>query len=574
MFRYLCVGVLIAMLAQRVRIAEAADAAAIQGIFERALRSADWLPEGAEPDCDFKRNAAGETVLVCVSEDGQVRGFLSVYAGGAFVHHLYVDAPFQRQGVGAALLAWLDGWLPKPWRLKCVAANTAARAFYARRGWIETEHNLGSQGPYIVLRCGPPAPAKIQPMKTIQLRAGKERSLLRRHPWVFQGSIAKGGGDAGETVRVESQDGRFLAWAAFSPSSQIRLRAWSFDEGQRIDEAFFDQRLRRAVALRERLAIASDGVRLVHGEADGLPGLIVDRYGDVLSAQFLAAGTERWRDVIAERLMHITGVQRLYERSDASVRSLEGLPLRAGWMHGGAEGEAGNAGDCPPGDTQAGDTEVTITEHGWSLGVDVAKGHKTGYYLDQRDNRRRFAELVRQLGCLRVLNCYSYSGGFSVAALAGGASSVLSVDSSGAALQLARRNILRNGFDLARCEFVDADVNQTLREALKAGQRFDAIVLDPPKFAASAAHAERAARAYKDINRLALMLLSPGGLLMSFSCSGGIGAELFHKIVAGAGIDANVDGALIQRLEAAPDHPTTICFPEGEYLKGLAIIRQ
>jgi 23S rRNA (cytosine1962-C5)-methyltransferase len=396
-------------------------------------------------------------------------------------------------------------------------------------------------------------------MKSIRLREGKERSLLRHHPWIFQGSILKGGGDAGETVRVESHDGRFLAWAAFSPASSIRARAWSFDEAERIDEAFFDRRLRRAIALRERLAggglLASDGVRLVHGEADGLPGLIVDRYGDVLSVQLGATGTERWRAVIVERLAAITGLSRLYERSDASSRGLEGLEPRTGWL----KGEGG--------------TELVITEHGRRLGLDVAQGHKTGYYLDQRDNRQRFADLVRSLGCRSVLNCYSYTGGFSVAALAGGATAVTSVDSSAPALAQARRNVELNGLDVSACEFADADVNQFLRDALQAGRRFDAIVLDPPKFAPTAAHADRASRAYKDINRLALMLLSPGGLLLTFSCSGGINADLFHKIVAGAGLDAQVDGYLLQRLEAAPDHPTTICFPEGEYLKGLAIVR-
>ena len=554
-----------------VRPATPADAADLQRIFDHALRDADWLPAGAEPDTDFARNSTGEEVWVCLSPEQHVIGLLSVYVARAFVHHLYVDAAHQRQGVGAALLDSMQSWLPQPWRLKCVTANTAARAFYARCGWVETEHNLGSQGPYVVMRCGAePAPAKIQPMKTIQLRDGKERSLQRRHPWVFEGSVAKGGGDSGETVRVQAHDGRFLAWAAFSPSSQIRLRAWSFDEAERIDEAFFDRRLRRAVALRARLGVASDGVRLVHGEADGLPGLIVDRYGDTLSAQFLSAGAERWRDVIAERLLNIVQVERLYERSDASVRGLEGLAQRAGWLHGG--GGASTAVEGADG-SDTSDTQVTITEHGWRLGVDVARGHKTGYYLDQRDSRRRFAELVRQLGCQRVLNCYSYTGGFTVAALAGGAQRVVSVDSSGPALAQARANVLNNGFDLERCEFIDADVNQTLREALAAGQRYDAIVLDPPKFAANAAQAERAARAYKDINRLALMLLAPGGLLLTFSCSGGISAELFHKIVAGAGIDAQVDGALIERLGAAADHPTTICFPEGEYLKGLAIVR-
>ena len=397
-------------------------------------------------------------------------------------------------------------------------------------------------------------------MKSIRLRDGKERSLLRRHPWVFEGSIARGSADAGETVRVESHAGQFLAWGAFSPLSMFRVRAWSFDEGQRIDAAFFKARLQRAVALRARLGIDSDGQRLVHGEADGLPGLIVDRYGSVLSAQFLSAGAERWRDVIADALCQTTGTGQLYERSDASVRTLEGLPPRTGWLRG------------------QGDTDLSITEHGWTLGVDVAHGHKTGYYLDQRENRRRFADWVRQLGCRSVLNCFCYTGGFSVAALGGGARQVVSVDSSGPALALARDNIRRNGHEAllasGACEFADADVNVYLRQALQAGRRFDAIVLDPPKFAPTAAHAERAARAYKDINRLALLLLAPGGLLLTFSCSGGISADLFHKIVAGAGLDAGVNAAILARLEGACDHPTTLEFPEGAYLKGLALLRE
>jgi 23S rRNA (cytosine1962-C5)-methyltransferase len=393
-------------------------------------------------------------------------------------------------------------------------------------------------------------------MKTIELRDGKERSLLRRHPWVFEGSVAKGRADAGETVRVVAADGRFLAWAAYSPTSMIRLRAWSFDEAERIDDMFFERRLRAAIDLRARLPIQSSGLRLVHGEADGLPGLIVDRYADTLSAQFLAAGMERWKATIADQLVQLTGLQRLYERSDSGVRQLEGLSPVAGWLRG----------DGP--------TEVTIAEHGWQLTLDVAEGHKTGFYLDQRDNRRRFAELVRHFGVQRVLNCYCYTGGFTVAALAGGASHVTSVDSSAPALERARANVALNGHDMARAEFADADVNAFLRERLKAGDSFDAIVLDPPKFAPSAAHAERAARAYKDINRLALKLLAPGGLLFTFSCSGGVGAELFHKIVAGAGLDAGVDGVLLERLAGACDHPTTIVFPEGEYLKGLVVLKQ
>ena len=393
-------------------------------------------------------------------------------------------------------------------------------------------------------------------MKSIRLLPGKERALQRRHPWVFAGSVASGKADAGETVRVEAADGSFLAWGAYSGSSSIRVRVWSFAEAERIDAAFFQRRIARAVALRARLPINSTGLRLVHGEADGLPGLVVDRYGDLLSVQFLAAGSERWKDLLADQLLAATGAKRLYERSDVGVRQLEGLPQHAGWLRG------------------EGDTELQISEHGWQLRLDVAQGHKTGFYLDQRDNRAAFARWVRHFGCQQVLNAYCYTGGFTVAALAAGAAHVTSVDSSAPALQRVQAHVQLNGFELAASTCEDADVNQFLRASLESGRRFDAIVLDPPKFAPTAAHAERAARAYKDINRLALKLLAPGGLLLTFSCSGGISADLFHKIVAGAAADAGVDGAILQRLEASCDHPTTMEFPEGEYLKGLAILKQ
>lgn len=400
-------------------------------------------------------------------------------------------------------------------------------------------------------------------MKVLRLRPGKERSLQRRHPWVFESAIAKGGGDAGETVRIESDEGRFLAWAAFSPHSKIRARAWSFDEKQRIDAAFFAARVASAVAARQLFDLQSDGVRLVHGEADGLPGLIVDRYGDTLVAQFLSAGVERWKEVLADALLAATGLAKLYERSDASGREREGLAPQTGWLRG------------------SGPTELTIREHDWQLTLDIATGHKTGFYLDQRDSRRRFAELARHRRFRRVLNCFCYTGGFTVAALAGLAAAdavegaeLVSIDSSLPALERARAHVALNGFKGARTEFLDADVNAALRRFIEEGRVFDAIVLDPPKFAPTVAHAERAARAYKDINRLALKLLAPGGVLLTFSCSGGIGADLFHKIVAGAGIDAGVDGYISERLGAAPDHPMTIEFPEGEYLKGLVVVRK
>jgi 23S rRNA (cytosine1962-C5)-methyltransferase len=392
-------------------------------------------------------------------------------------------------------------------------------------------------------------------MKTIRLREGRERSLLRRHPWIFDSAVARGGADPGETVRIESAEGAFLAWAAFSPASGIRARAWSFDEAQRIEPAFFVQRCAAAIAMRARLGIPSDGVRLVHGESDGLPGLVVDRYGDTLVAQFLSAGAERWKKVLADALLQVTGLAKLYERSDANARKLEGLAQATGWLRG------------------EGPTELTIAEHGWKFGVDIAHGHKTGFYLDQRESRRRFAEWVKRCGAKRVLNCFCYTGGFTVAALAGGAEHATSIDSSAPALERAKANVALNGFDAARCEFLDADVNESLRKFIAANASFDAIVLDPPKLAPNAAAAERAARAYKDLNRLALKLLARGGVLFTYSCSGGIAPELFHKIVASAAADSGVDGYIVERLGAAPDHPMTLAFPEGEYLKGFVILR-
>ena len=287
----------------------------------------------------------------------------------------------------------------------------------------------------------------------------------------------------------------------------------------------------------------------------------MDRYGDTLVAQFLSAGVEVWKAQIADALLLATGLQNLYERSDTSTRKLEGLEPVTGWLRG------------------SGPTEITIREHDYRLTLDIAQGHKTGFYLDQRDNRQKFAAYTERMRFESVLNCYCYTGGFTVSALAGMrragvAGHVTSIDSSGPAIERAQGNVALNGFDAQQCSFMDADVNASLRVFLEEGRRFDAIILDPPKFAASAAQAERAARAYKDINRLALKLLNPGGVLFTFSCSGGISAELFHKIVAGAGLDAGVDGYITEKLGGAPDHPMTINFPEGEYLKGLVIVRR
>ncbi len=407
-------------------------------------------------------------------------------------------------------------------------------------------------------------------MKTLRLRAGKEKSILRRHPWIFDSAVAKGGADPGETVRVESAEGRVLAWAAFSPTSKIRARAWSFEEAECIDAAFLNRRVAAAVLARSRFDIASDSCRLIHGEADGLPGLVVDRYGQTLVAQFLSCGVERFKPILVEALLAHTDLKAIFERSDAHSRELEGLPEATGWLS-----EAPEVNGAP----EAGQgTQLVLQEHQWQLGLDIARGHKTGFYLDQRDSRWRFAQYAQRLQFKRVLNCFCYSGGFTVAALSGlratAAPHITSIDSSALALEAARANVALNGFEADAHTFLDADVNASLRLFLEQGQSFDAIVLDPPKFAPTAAHAERAARAYKDINRLALKLLTPGGVLFTFSCSGGISVDLFHKIVASAGLDAGVDGFILERLGAAPDHPMTIEFPEGEYLKGLVVMRR
>ncbi len=394
-------------------------------------------------------------------------------------------------------------------------------------------------------------------MKQLILKPGREKSLLRRHPWIFSGAVARMEGNpvSGDTVVVRAAGGEFLAWAAFSPASQIRARVWSWDEKEPIDDDFLRTRLRRALDARERLISAgmSDAMRLVHGESDGLPGVVADRYGDVVVLQLLSAGAERWRAELSEGVRELTGCACVYERSDADVRELEGLPAKCGVLHG-ALPAAG----------------VQLREHGLVYGVDVAAGHKTGFYLDQRDNRKRIGELSR--GC-DVLNCFCYTGGFTLNALGGGAASVLSVDSSAGALTQAKDNLARNDLDAARAEWQEADVFKYLRILRDQGRSFDLVVLDPPKFAPTAAFAEKAARGYKDINLLALKLLRPGGLLASFSCSGGVSADLFQKILAGAALDAGVEATIAGRFAAAADHPVLLSFPEGDYLKGLLIRR-
>ena len=394
-------------------------------------------------------------------------------------------------------------------------------------------------------------------MKSVVLNPGRDKSVKRRHPWIFSGAVAKTEGkpETGDTVLVKSADGKPLALAAWSPQSQIRARAWTFDCSVAIEEAFFRGKLQAALSLRNSLPAArhTNALRLVHGESDGLPGLVVDRYADVLVAQFLAAGVERWRETILDILVEMAGCEAVFERSDAEVRKIEGLEPRAGFARGNRD-----ARRCP------------IVEHGLNFRVDVEEGQKTGFFLDQRENRQR----VRALAAGReVLDAFCYTGGFSVAALAGGAKRVTAVDSSAPALEVARENLRANLMDEAKIDFQQGDVFAYQRQLRDRGQSFDLVVLDPPKFAPTAAQARNAARAYKDINLMALRLLRPGGLLATFSCSGGVSTELFQSIVAGAALDAGADARIIERFGAAADHPVATSFPEGDYLKGLLVVR-
>lgn len=391
-------------------------------------------------------------------------------------------------------------------------------------------------------------------MADLILKSGNDRSVLRRHPWIFAGSVDRleGRARAGDTVLVMDSRGKPLARAAWSPESQIRARVWSFDPEQSIDHAFIKRAVAASVARRANhpWLAGQDGVRLIHGESDGLPGVIADRYGAMVVVQLTSAGADKWRDAIVAGLVQATGCSAVYERSDSDVRKLEGLGPVTGLVYG----------EMPE--------SLTIVENGVRMEVDVAGGHKTGFYLDQRENR----QLTGRLAAGRdVLNCFCYTGGFSLQALAGGATSVISIDSSGPALATAARNMALNPqLDASRAEWREDDVFQALRNLKAEGRKFDLIILDPPKFAPSAAHAERAARAYKDINLLGFRLLNPGGILMTYSCSGGIGLEMFQKIVASAASDVGIDARILHRLSAAPDHPVGLAVPEGEYLKGLA----
>ena len=386
------------------------------------------------------------------------------------------------------------------------------------------------------------------------LAKGREKSLLRRHPWVFSGAVSRMEGKSrpGETIDIVDAQGKWLARGAFSPESQIRARVWTFDKDELIDIAFFTRRLQQAQQWRDWLAERDglDSYRLIAGESDGLPGVTIDRFGNFLVLQLLSAGAEYQRAAIISALQTLYPQCSIYDRSDVAVRKKEGLALAQGPV----------VGELPP-------DLLPIQENGMKLYVDIKAGHKTGYYLDQRDSRLATRRYVADK---RVLNCFSYTGGFAVSALMGNCRQVGSVDTSQEALDVAKKNVELNKLDLSKAEFIRDDVFKLLRKYRDQGETFDGIVMDPPKFVENNGQLQGACRGYKDINMLAIQLLNPGGVLLTFSCSGLMTTDLFQKIIADAAIDAGRDVQFIEQFRQAADHPVIAPYPEGLYLKGFA----
>ena len=391
---------------------------------------------------------------------------------------------------------------------------------------------------------------------SIRLARGRERSLERRHPWVFSGAVERvdGSPGPGDTVLVRAADGTVLGRGSYSPASQIRVRMLTTDPDEPVDETLIARRVTAAAERRDRLLRSgdTDSARLVFSEADGLPGLVADRYGDTVVCQLTTASADRWRDTIFDALATLPGVACVYERSDADIREREDLTPRVGTVRGPSP-----------------DPALVAHESGLRFAVDVATGHKTGFYLDQRNGRRAVAHWA---GGARVLNVFSYTGAFSVIAARHGAASILSIDSSGPALEAARRSGALNDLDVG--DLMEADAFTALRGLRDRARQYDLVLLDPPKLAAGERQVDKASRAYKDLNLLALKLLAPGGVLMTWSCSGAVSADLFQKIVAGAALDARREARIIDRLHQPSDHPVPLAFPEAEYLKGLVVQAQ
>jgi 23S rRNA (cytosine1962-C5)-methyltransferase len=390
----------------------------------------------------------------------------------------------------------------------------------------------------------------------VRLKPGKDRPVRRRHPWIFSGAIHDVEGDpqAGDVVVVVDSRGEVLGRGAFSPSSQLRVRMWSFD-GEPLTPAHFVAWLDRAAVLRDAQVFSrapgdeTDGARLVFAEGDGLPGLIVDQYADTAVLQCQSAGAERLEPLVVEWLVGTRKVARVVERGDADVRKKEGLPQTKGILHGTA----------PMG-------PIVTREHGLRFKVDVEGGHKTGFYLDQRDSR----QVLRGLSHGKtVLNCFCYTGGFSVAALAGGATKVTSVDTSQPALELGQQNAFDNGFADERHDWLKGDCFDVLSGLHDDGERYDVVILDPPKFAPSAQHLEKAVRGYRELMMRGLAVTKPGGLLLTFSCSGAVDRATFRQVLLEASLSVSREVQILSELGHSRCHPVAVTFPEGEYLKGL-----
>ncbi len=388
------------------------------------------------------------------------------------------------------------------------------------------------------------------------LKNGREKSVLLHHPWIFASAISEitGNVTSGDVIRVVSSDGKPLGLASYSEKSQIRGRILTWNPVEDINKDFYKNRLINSIKKRDFVRNSNcNSYRLVFGESDGLPGLIIDQYDETIVFQLLTAGMDRERKLICELIEEIFPDFNIFERSDADVRALEGLPNRVGLIKGGID-----------------PMEICIKEYDLQYKVDIASGQKTGFYLDQRENRRKLKQYCNRK---RVLNCFSYTGGFTLNALMGGAESVLSIDSSQQALNMMATNIEKNQIDASKSQNICGDVFVELRKLRDRAEKFDVIILDPPKFAPTISQVDKAARGYKDINLLAIKLLDQGGALFTFSCSGGISRDLFQKIVAGAALDANCDLQVIDQLSQAGDHPILTSFPESMYLKGLICIK-
>ena len=390
-------------------------------------------------------------------------------------------------------------------------------------------------------------------MKSVFLKKSADSFIKRKHPWIFSGAIEKVEGNPlnGETVQIFSSDKRLVGYGSFSPLSQIRVRVWSFNPEERIDSDFFRRKILIASELRNKLIDISqtNAFRIINAESDGIPGLVVDQYADFIVCQFLSASAEFFKEKIIEILHETLKPTGIFERSDVEVRNKEGLQPAKGLLKG----------------TEP-DEFIEVKENGFKFLVDIKNGHKTGFYLDQRDNRKLVSEFSKRKN---VLNCFSYTGGFSVYALASGAKSATQIEASTSALEIGNKNLKINELNLSAVENINGDVFEVLRKFRDEKRTFDLIILDPPKFAESVSQIQKASRGYKDINLLATKLLNPGGILLSFSCSGHISQELFQKIVADAALDSGREMKIIKQLNQSADHPVSLNFPEGLYLKGL-----